>query len=420
MRLQKIAQLGRQAAMEKLGDDFQQRATQQGYKPVTEFPEFPDPASLEPPIGKFMKGVLQDPKLSKQVPKLQNIVNAPWFDAPTGYSWPTRSLRGEMFKAVVEQGKKVPPTYRDTTPWSGRLLRQRHGERVLRPILESDGIDATGTPRGFAARGRGRGWVPKLPQFPSNDQDRVMNRNAILNHELEHGYDQKEPLLFNIDEIPWRTEGQITKNEEILKGLDPKSSPSYVLGSEASDPDLASRIGDYNKWSRGQQLAARSERDWKDKYSEFVNQARAMAIRRSRDNPPLADIESAQTSEIGPSIGDLIFRREQFAREEGKPLEHVVTFPGGKAHDINWMGQQAREHGYWGKDEQAPRSMSELVLKTKAGQQWYKQILGDMAYEASTGKQRPWNAPPATAPKGSPMDPALIERLKEILEGFNK
>lgn len=416
----KTAHLGRQAAMEKLGDDFQQRATQQGYKPVTEFPEFPDPASLKPPIGKFMKGVLQDPILSKQVPKLQNIVQAPWWEPPRGFEWPTRSLRGEMFKAVVEQGKKVPPTYRDTTPWSGRLLRQRHGERVLHPLLESDAIDVSKDPRGVAARGRGRGYVPKLPQFPSNDQDRVMNRNAILNHELEHGYDQKEPPLFILPDELWGTEDQITKNEEILKGLDPKSSPSYVLGSEASDPDLASRIGDYNKWSRGQQLAARSGRDWKDKYSEFVNQALDMATRRRRDNPPLADIESAQTSEIGPSIGDLIFRREQFAREEGKPLEHVVTFPGGKAHDINWMGQQAREHGYWGKDEQAPRSMSELVLKTKAGQQWYKQILEDMAHEASTGKQRPWNVSPSVSPVPGEAMEQLTERLKKALEEFNK
>jgi uncharacterized cupredoxin-like copper-binding protein len=81
------------------------------------------------------------------------------------------------------------------------------------------------------------------------------------------------------------------------------------------------------------------------------------------------------TAEVGPSIADLIFRGEQFAKEEGKPLQHTVKLPGGVEHDINWMRQQAREHGYWGKDGQPPRSMHDLIFNTSTGRQWYKRMV---------------------------------------------
>lgn len=74
--------------------------------------------------------------------------------------------------------------------------------------------------------------------------------------------------------------------------------------------------------------------------------------------------------EVGPSIGDLVFRAEQFAKEEGKPLQHKVELPGGKQHDINWMRQQAQQHGYWD-----GRSMDDLIFNNRAGQQWYNQMV---------------------------------------------
>lgn len=68
--------------------------------------------------------------------------------------------------------------------------------------------------------------------------------------------------------------------------------------------------------------------------------------------------------EIGPSVGDLVFMGEQFAREQGKPLQHRVQLPGGVSHDINWMREQAAKHGYWD-----GRSMDSL-LATPEGKQW--------------------------------------------------
>jgi len=50
--------------------------------------------------------------------------------------------------------------------------------------------------------------------------------------------------------------------------------------------------------------------------------------------------------EVGPAIGDLVFMGEQFKLENNKPLDHTVTLPGGKSHDINWMMAQAKQHGY--------------------------------------------------------------------------
>jgi hypothetical protein len=73
--------------------------------------------------------------------------------------------------------------------------------------------------------------------------------------------------------------------------------------------------------------------------------------------------------EVGPAIGDLVFMGEQFKLENNKPLDHTVTLPGGKSHDINWMMAQAKQHGYWD-----GRSMSDLVFNTTEGRQWFEQM----------------------------------------------
>lgn len=73
-------------------------------------------------------------------------------------------------------------------------------------------------------------------------------------------------------------------------------------------------------------------------------------------------------SEIGPSIGDIIFMSEQFAKEQGKPLQYEVTLPGGVKHDVNWMREQATKHGYWD-----GRSMDSL-LATPEGKQWLNRL----------------------------------------------
>ena len=83
-------------------------------------------------------------------------------------------------------------------------------------------------------------------------------------------------------------------------------------------------------------------------------------------------VHDSKIREVGPAVGDLVFRSEQFAREEGKPLKHKVLLPGAVQHDINWMREQARQHGYFD-----GRSMSDLIFNTPAGKSWYKkQLLG--------------------------------------------
>ncbi len=73
--------------------------------------------------------------------------------------------------------------------------------------------------------------------------------------------------------------------------------------------------------------------------------------------------------EIGPSMGDLAFRAEQFKREEGKPLDVQIELPGGIKHDAQWIADQAKQHGYF-----EGRSMHDLLFNTEAGQQYMKQM----------------------------------------------
>jgi hypothetical protein len=75
--------------------------------------------------------------------------------------------------------------------------------------------------------------------------------------------------------------------------------------------------------------------------------------------------------EVGPSLGDLVFANETARQVTGQPTQHQVTFPSGKEHDINWMTDQAKQHGYFG-----GKSMDDL-LATPAGQQWLQQAIGE-------------------------------------------
>jgi acylphosphatase len=95
------------------------------------------------------------------------------------------------------------------------------------------------------------------------------------------------------------------------------------------------------------------------------------------DQPPTVGgkIWPRISREIAPSVGDFVFRGEQFNREAGKPLRHQVELPG-KTHDIQWMIDQAKEHDYF-----KGRSMQDLIFGTSGGQSWFKQML------ESTGPQ---------------------------------
>ena len=74
--------------------------------------------------------------------------------------------------------------------------------------------------------------------------------------------------------------------------------------------------------------------------------------------------------EIPPSTGDLVNAGEIYKRTTGKPLQHTVNFPSGKSHDINWMIDQAKQHGYL----DGSKSMTELMA-TPEGQQWLRSLI---------------------------------------------
>lgn len=82
---------------------------------------------------------------------------------------------------------------------------------------------------------------------------------------------------------------------------------------------------------------------------------------------PIGMPNDAKQREYGTSIGDLVFRAEQFQQEEGKPLDHTVRFPGGSSHNIQWMQEQAKKHGYWD-----GRPMTNLLFDTQEGQAWLR------------------------------------------------
>jgi hypothetical protein len=91
--------------------------------------------------------------------------------------------------------------------------------------------------------------------------------------------------------------------------------------------------------------------------------------------------------EIGPAVGDIVFRAEQFEMDEGKPLDLEVELPGGKKHDVKWMQEQARKHGYFD-----GKSMHDLVFNTEAGRQWAKQMadrkkMAESAAQSQTPQQ---------------------------------
>jgi hypothetical protein len=71
-------------------------------------------------------------------------------------------------------------------------------------------------------------------------------------------------------------------------------------------------------------------------------------------------------SEIAPVIGDLVFGAESFRRQEKKPLRGNISV-GSKERPIEWMRQQAMQHGYFD-----GRSMQDL-LQTPAGLSYLSQ-----------------------------------------------
>jgi hypothetical protein len=85
--------------------------------------------------------------------------------------------------------------------------------------------------------------------------------------------------------------------------------------------------------------------------------------------PELASHASLK-SELGPLLGDLTNAAEVFKQTQGKPLQHSVDFPSGKSNDVEWMRQQAQNHGVFTGDKTIDQ-----LMQTQAGLQYLRQLL---------------------------------------------
>ena len=232
------------------------------------------------------------------------------------------SPRVALNKAISTQSAHRPE-YHSTAGMS--LLQRRHLDRGR--SLPLDGGD------GQAVSGSGVAAVPK--QIPTKGVNQNFYRElgypAISNHELEHAYDQKatSPLEKRINDVELNYSNADSNRE--LADYKLRQLPKVKIPTSLPDPNYTGFIEARSKIERlrdaHHEAATRWSRTWQQ---EGLEQSRNLL----------------QDKEVGPSVGDLVFRGEQFAREEGKPLQHQVQLPGGKTHDINWMREQAKQHGY--------------------------------------------------------------------------
>jgi len=183
--------------------------------------------------------------------------------------------------------------------------------------------------------------------------------DMIANHELEHSKDQ--PGRSPREDKMWSTMASHTgakRDAERAQGSLNKYLSDIKVPKSLPNPDYSYLIEERGKTQLRLDRALQEQQAAAKKWDDGGMQADRQAIE-----------DSSSKNEVGPSVGDLVFRSEQFAREEGKPLQHQVQLPGGKTHDINWMRQQAKQHGYWD-----GRPMDDLIFNTPEGRQWYQQM----------------------------------------------
>lgn len=258
--------------------------------------------------------------------------------------------RQSMLDAVQKQspGGQVAP-YQSAV---GHALLDRRQLSQNRPLPEEPEL------KDSAYAYKGKAYVPAKIADRIGVEDRTFyNRlgyNAIANHEMEHANDQ--PAYFP----DWVTQqhSDVSRTESLM------DSNRRMLDI-FKRPEVPKSLPD-NLYSRQLQYHIESQ----DAY-EQAQAAHAAATKTYEDSGAKGVVDRSKYRELGPTIGDLVFRSEQFAKEHGKPLEHTVQFPSGKQHDINWMRQQAQQHGYW--DGQ---SMDSLLMDNTAGQQWLRDAAG--------------------------------------------
>ena len=313
MNLQQIAQLGRQAAMEKMAEQPE------------DLSGLDTPIPLEPNVDPSIDLMARAVRTLSHPDEVTDDARADTWARKTIegklHSGEQDSPRGALFKSIKEQGK-IPPTYRPMTPWPERLFRQRHGQREL---------------------------------YDSAAVDRVEYRNAYAR--LGSG---NQPF---------------TKYEKSLLGI---PHPSTVGIGYVPQLSLRKHLWPYESDERETPYDFDGVTNYWATRNHETEHAFQQPARRWANSPPQQSLGNREY-EVGPSIGDIIFRAEQFAKEEGKDLEHTVKLPGGVEHDINWMRRQAKEHNYWGPSnpmiQGRGRSMTDLIFNTPEGRAWYKQMV---------------------------------------------
>jgi len=256
---------------------------------------------------------------------------------------------------------------------SADLLKQRLGDRPLGGLTFTDDGGSGAWARPTAGQ---------INQDPHSPHMVSLSDAGTINHELGHTAQGSEAAgirpppsvdfdaKYNAYPIPDWPEWKDPNFDEIIKERELKR----LLNSQHYDTAT--------------QQAEEAEDDYK----------------KVRDAPA-----SQRSSEVANSMADLVFMGEEFKRQTGKDLQHTVEFPGlmpkypwpkrsdpdydakadkvfaqekawmaedhTKKHDINWMVDMAKKHGYFGKDGKPGRSMEDL-LTTDAGRQWLFQAVG--------------------------------------------
>ena len=302
--------------------------------------------------------------------------------------------RAKMIKAIQEQspGGQIA-TYQSA---AGRALLDRRQLSQNRPLPQEPPQYS-----GAHARG-GRAHVPASMDsvhVGSKDFYEGLGYNAIANHEMEHAHDQQVLPDWVADQssavlrAKWKMDFERSIADVWTRPAVPKSLPSKYYNLELERHLDKQRIADK------------------------AQAAHAAATKTYEDSGAKGGMESRrpQYPEIGPSIGDLVFRSEQFAKEHGKPLEHAVQFPSGKSHDINWMRQQAQQHGYW--DGQ---SMDSLLMDNSAGQQWLRDAAGSGQMEKQNSAAKADDASVKQSEPQVRVDPKVDAEIGSAMSALGK
>jgi hypothetical protein len=241
------------------------------------------------------------------------------------------------------------------TPEAQALLLRRFPQGKVNPWMSPDrhgNAPAFSSPEGvFIAPTLG-----DVENVSARDFLARLGKPAIKNHEFEHQYNQFTPTREQANDFAAR--------QSTLRGWDAtKALQNHQLLMNRMDtakydaPYLKALIGG-SVYNTEQHEAIRKQ----------LEKMLAKDLQTKLNNKYEVELDDA-TKEIAPTVGDVIFKGEE-QRQKGTPLNYTFTFPGGKQHEIRWMLDQAKKHGYW-----EGRPMQDLIFNTSAGQAWYRDMI---------------------------------------------